>query len=157
MKKTRSRLFPALAGTALTLTLALSGCAGGNDSAQPAASDVTTSAVSISVDAASLRGHVDAATFLAAIQDPAVTVVDVRTPEEYAAGHLPNAININVESPTFIDEISALDPEGIYALYCRSSNRSRTAEETMLEEGFSQVFDLDGGVTVLDPSELVTN
>ena len=45
-------------------------------------------------------------------------IVDVRTPEEFAAGHVPGAINISVESPSFDSEIAALDPgKGTYLIY----------------------------------------
>ncbi|HHW83309.1 MAG TPA: rhodanese-like domain-containing protein [Actinomycetales bacterium] len=108
------------------------------------------------MDTSTLAGHVNSDIFLAAVQQEGVTVIDVRTPEEFAAGHLPGAININVESPAFASEIAALDKEGTYALYCRSANRSRLAENVMIADGFGRVFGLDGGVTALDPSELVT-
>ena len=84
-------------------------------------------------------------------------VIDVRTPQEFAAGHLPGAVNINVEDPSFATQIGELDPAGTYALYCRSANRSRVAEEVMLGAGFENVFGLEGGVTALDPNELVTD
>ena len=109
------------------------------------------------VDAAGLRGHVDAETFLAGAEQEGVTIIDVRSPAEYAEGHLPGALNINVEDPTFAAQIAELDTAGTYALYCRSGNRSRVAEEAMLAEGFTNVFGLEDGVGALDPADLVTD
>lgn len=73
-------------------------------------------------------------------------VLDVRTPAEFAQGHLPEAINIDVESPSFASEISTLDTGATYAIYCRSGNRSKTAMEQMKAAGFTNVTDLDGGI-----------
>lgn len=47
-------------------------------------------------------------------------VIDVRTPEEFATGHLDGAVNINWEDPTFTDQVATLDKDGVYVLYCRS-------------------------------------
>jgi len=147
---TSSRLATALAGGALALTLVLSGCGGGADDGAAngsAASDV----------AAPARGeHVDADTFRAGIQADNVTVIDVRTPQEFAAGHIEGALNINVESPDFAAQIADLDPEGTYAVYCRSGNRSRVAVQQMERAGLTNVFGLDGGIGALRKSDLVT-
>lgn len=72
-------------------------------------------------------------------------VIDVRTPEEFADGHLARARNIDIHSPTFADEIAALDPDGSYLVYCRTANRSAGARELMTELGFGDVADIDGG------------
>ena len=58
------------------------------------------------------------------IQESGVTVLDVRRPDEFAAGHLPNAININVESDSFKTEIAKLDKKGDYAIYCHKIGRA---------------------------------
>jgi rhodanese-related sulfurtransferase len=79
--------------------------------------------------------------------DPGITVIDVRTPEEYAEGHLADAdLLIDFYEGTFADEIAALDPDGEYLIYCRSGNRSGQTYELMRQLGFEQVYDLDGGV-----------
>ncbi|MFM2412018.1 MAG: hypothetical protein RLZZ587_351, partial [Actinomycetota bacterium] len=46
-------------------------------------------------------------------------VIDVRTPAEFAEGHLEGAVNINIEDPTFADQVSALSKDGTYVIYCR--------------------------------------
>jgi phage shock protein E len=92
---------------------------------------------------------VDAAAFLSTSAQPGVVVVDVRTPAEYAAGHLDGAINIDVESPTFDSEMAKLDQATTYAVYCRTGRRSAVAAGKMGEAGFTKVYNLQGGVTDL--------
>ena len=79
-------------------------------------------------------------------KEPGVITLDVRTAGEYSSGHLENAINLDVESPTFSQGLSKLDPEATYAVYCRSGNRSKTALDLMDEAGFTDAQDLDGGI-----------
>ncbi len=83
-------------------------------------------------------------------------MIDVRTPQEFAAGHIEGALNINVESPDFAAQIAALDPDGTYAVYCRSGNRSRVAMQQMEQAGLANVFGLEGGIGALRQSDLVT-
>ncbi|WP_084074971.1 rhodanese-like domain-containing protein [Demequina sp. NBRC 110052] len=90
--------------------------------------------------------HVGYSTFAAATEVEGVTVVDVRTAAEFAEGHLPGAVNIDVNSPAFADEIAALDPAADYAVYCRSGNRSRAAMAQMASAGFESMLGLEGGI-----------
>lgn len=69
-------------------------------------------------------------------------LIDVRTPEEFAAGHIAGAINISVQSlPDRLDEVP--NDETI-VVYCRSGNRSATATEILVDAGYSPVYDLGG-------------
>lgn len=79
-------------------------------------------------------------------QRAGVVTLDVRTPGEFASGHLPNAVNMDVESGTFAQQISTLNPETTYAVYCRSANRSKTALQQMSDAGIQNAQDLDGGI-----------
>ena len=81
-----------------------------------------------------------------AVASPGVTVVDVRTPEEFAAGHLRGAVNIDVNGPDFKAAVGELSKDGEYALYCRSGNRSATALATMKDLGFTHAYHLGGGI-----------
>jgi rhodanese-related sulfurtransferase len=82
-------------------------------------------------------------TVAAGAQVPAdVTVIDVRTPEEFAAGHLEGAVNLNVEDGTLQAGIADLDPTAEYIVYCRSGRRSAIAAEAMAAAGFTSVTDL---------------
>lgn len=73
-------------------------------------------------------------------------VIDVRTPQEYAEGRLAGARMIDIQSPTFADEIKELDPDASYLVYCRTANRSAGARRLMTELGFRDVADIEGGV-----------
>ena len=90
--------------------------------------------------------HVSADRFAEAVAMDGVVVVDVRTPDEFAAGHLPDAINIDVQGVDFDAQVAALDPEGEYAVYCRSGNRSRAAMEEMAADGVEHTVGLEGGI-----------
>ncbi len=72
------------------------------------------------------------------------TVIDVRTPEEFAEGHLEGAVNIDLSAPDFADRVGELDPAGAYVVYCRSGNRSAAAVEEMAELGFTDLTDVGG-------------
>lgn len=77
---------------------------------------------------------------------PSAMLIDVRTPEEYAQGHIANAINIDFYNPSFEKEIKALDPQKTYFIYCHSGNRSRQAVQIFTQNGILSVFDLEGGI-----------
>lgn len=64
-------------------------------------------------------------------------VIDVRTPAEYAGGHLEGALNIDVQGMNFAAEIEALDKTADYVIYCRSGNRSGQAISQMQSLGFT--------------------
>ena len=84
--------------------------------------------------------------FATKISDSSVTLVDVRTPGEFMSGHITGATNIDFESGTFEADIQKLDKSKIYAVYCRSGNRSGQATALMVKDGFKDVFNLNGGV-----------
>ena len=85
-------------------------------------------------------------------------VIDVRTPEEYAAGHVPGAVNIPFDQVA--ERISEVDaPDGV-ALYCMVGPRARKGESALLNAGYSSVFHLEGGLAAwkaaglpLEPAE----
>ncbi|HJE51174.1 MAG TPA: rhodanese-like domain-containing protein [Tessaracoccus flavescens] len=87
----------------------------------------------------------DAEQFKARAEEASAVLLDVRTPEEFAAGHIPGAININVEGD-FASGIASLDKSAPYAVYCRSGNRSAAAMKLMDEAGFEETFHLVGGI-----------
>jgi rhodanese-related sulfurtransferase len=70
------------------------------------------------------------------------TVIDVRTPEEFAAGHVDGATLVNFQDPGFATAIEELDPEVDYVVYCRSGNRSAQAATQMRSIGLDVT---DGG------------
>lgn len=73
------------------------------------------------------------------------TIIDVRTPEEYAEGHIQGALNINVRSEDFVTEIENLSKSDTLLVYCRSGRRSLYAAQVMVSFGFQKIYDLEGG------------
>lgn len=145
-----ARRLAATCAAVLALGLTAAGCAG-----SPDISATTGSAAS----AAPAQGaSLDAAGFAAALKRPGTTVVDVRTPAEFAQGHLPGAVNLDVSSPDFARRLATLDPAAPYAVYCRSGNRSAAALAQMSAAGFTAAYHLDGGVGAWSDAggELVT-
>jgi rhodanese-related sulfurtransferase len=74
----------------------------------------------------------------------APVVIDVRTPEEYATGHIPGALNIPFDQVAQrISEVEA--PHGV-ALYCMVGPRARKGESALLSAGYTSVLHLEGGL-----------
>ena len=84
--------------------------------------------------------------FIAAAEaDSAAVILDVRQPDEFAAGHLAKAINLDWLNPSaFSEGMAKLDKDHTYYIYCRSGRRSNAAASKMKREGF-RVFDMKGG------------
>jgi phage shock protein E len=78
--------------------------------------------------------------------DKNYVLLDVRTPEEFAAGSISNAININFHDEDFSRQIAELDRNTTYYIYCRSGNRSHKASKMMQQMDFKKVIELDGGI-----------
>lgn len=75
-----------------------------------------------------------------------MVVLDIRTPEEYAAGHLEGSVLIDFYEPDFADRLFELDPDVPYLIYCRSGNRSGQTRAMMQEMEFTNVVDVRGGI-----------
>lgn len=73
-------------------------------------------------------------------------ILDVRTKDEFNAGHLKSAANIDFYGNSFQDDIDELDKRKKYLLYCRSGNRSRQTMFMMRDLGFEEVYNLAGGI-----------
>lgn len=74
-----------------------------------------------------------------------IQLVDVRTEVEYKTGFIPNAINIDFLSPTFMEQISKLDKDRPILVYCEKGGRSAKCSETLKAAGFKKIYDLEGG------------
>lgn len=95
--------------------------------------------------------------FQEAISKTGVQLIDVRTPEEYAEGHIGNAVMANIRDARQFDaEVAKLNKEKPVYLYCRSGNRSQTAAKILEKDGF-KVFDLQGGILNWQKSKLPVN
>lgn len=81
-----------------------------------------------------------------ALYDGHVQLLDVRSAEEYAQGHIANAENIDVQQPDFIDKAKAkLDHANPVYVYCRSGKRSMLAAQKLVKAGY-QVVNLRDGI-----------
>lgn len=79
-------------------------------------------------------------------ETPNAVIVDVRTPGEYAQGHLSGAVNIDWKGTDFGKQIETLDKSKPVFVYCLSGGRSASAANKMRSEGFEQVYELNGGM-----------
>ena len=79
---------------------------------------------------------------------PDMVIIDVRTPQEYQAGHLDGAINLNYYSRGFLDRLKALDKNNTYIVYCRKGIRGGIALEMMRSLGFKEVYNILGGLAL---------
>ena len=110
--------------------------------AAPAAADPAAQAESISPS--ELQSRRDAGT--------APVVIDVRTSDEYASGHIPGAVNIPFDQVAArIREVEA--PHGV-ALYCMVGPRARRGEAALLTSGYESVFHIEGGLAAWEASGL---
>ena len=82
--------------------------------------------------------------FQKVIADTTVQVVDARTADEYAEGHIARATNIDVLQADFAEKASALDVKRTVAVYCRSGRRSKKAARILADKGY-RVVELDKG------------
>ena len=130
----------------------LTACGSDSDSAStattpaaPAGAEQPTGFTTVSADAA------------ASIIDDApedLVVLDVRTAEEFAAGHIDGAVQVDFYSPDFADQLAQLDPTVPYVVYCRSGNRSGQTLPIMESLGFASASDVEGGILAWQASGL---
>lgn len=79
-------------------------------------------------------------------EDATSLILDVRTPEEFSKGHLENAQNIDINGADFSGGIAKLDKTTPVFVYCLSGGRSASAAAQMRSEGFTKVYELEGGI-----------
>lgn len=135
-----------LAAALVLVLLAGSGC-GGSDSSDETPQSQAPAAASTAIAEPSAVQQ--------AVADGA-ELIDVRTPEEFDAGHLRGAVNIDLSAPDFDERIGALDKADGYVIYCASGNRAGTAIEIMRGQGFDDLTN-GGGFEDLAASGLPTD
>ncbi len=90
--------------------------------------------------------HVDVREALEVIENmPEIVIVDVRTPGEFAEGHIDGAINIDYYASDFRNNVRKLDPTKIYLVHCKTGVRSGRSVPIMLKEGIANIIHVDGG------------
>jgi rhodanese-related sulfurtransferase len=75
-----------------------------------------------------------------------LVVLDVRTPREFAEGHLVGAVNLDIQASDFSSRLQALDRGRTYLVYCRTGNRSIRAVRAMEELGFRSILHMPQGI-----------
>ena len=78
-------------------------------------------------------------------QEKNAVVLDVRTPDEFKKGHVPGAVNINVDDPSFNKKVAELDKSKTYLVHCARGVRSARAVSRLSGMGFDHLFDFAGG------------
>ena len=81
----------------------------------------------------------------AMIDKGSVVVVDVRTDGEWNAGHLKDALHIDISSSDFEKKIKAIEKNKTVVVYCAVGGRSSRAASSMTKMGFKKVYNMDGG------------
>ncbi len=84
--------------------------------------------------------------FKAQVENKKVQLIDVRTPAEFNGGHIKGAKNIDFFSGKFNVEFNKLNKDKAVYVYCRSGSRSRQTSKKLEAMGFSEVYDLRGGI-----------
>jgi len=133
------------------------GCSGGSDGAemdQSAAGQPVTSGADES-SPVTARRLITSAELMDRLESPTAPVVlDVRSPEEYAEGHIPGAINIPYDQiGAQIGSLEDYRERGL-VVYCRTGRRAGVAEDVLSEAGFEQLWDLEGHMVGWQEAEL---
>ena len=90
--------------------------------------------------------HVNVAQFETLLEKENGTILDVRTPEEWAEGIINGAQQMNYYDDDFATQIAALDKSKAVFVYCKAGGRSSSAAEVLKENGFTKIYNLDGGM-----------
>ncbi len=88
---------------------------------------------------------VDASRFAEVIENEQIQIIDTRTPAEFSEGHIPGAVNIDIDGEEFEAMVAKLDKSRPVAVYCRGGRRSKEAAEHMVSCGL-EVTELSNGI-----------
>jgi rhodanese-related sulfurtransferase len=91
--------------------------------------------------------NIDVAEWEKLRKDASVVVLDVRTAEEFADGHMPGAINLDIRGGKFAETLAGLDKSKTYLVHCAVGGRSAKACGQMDGMKFEKVLNLSGGIT----------
>jgi phage shock protein E len=83
-----------------------------------------------------------------------LVILDVRTPPEFAAGHIASAVDVDLAGATFETDVANLDPKAPYFVYCHTGRRSADAVAYLRQHGFSSVYELEGGISAWEAAGL---
>lgn len=133
----------------LTSTLFIFSCGGSEESdapeVNPTTNENTESQDTVIVEKFVKVMNVNAEAFKDKLVEEQGVLVDVRTAEEYAAGHIEGAINIDFNSASFSDDIDTLNKSTPVFVYCQAGGRSGKARDMMIDQGFETIYNLEDG------------
>ena len=78
-------------------------------------------------------------------KNKSIVILDVRTAEEFAGGHLKGAQNIDIKQSDAYNKLDKLNPKNTYLVYCRTNHRSGMAVDYMMQKGFKKVYQMMDG------------
>ena len=130
-------------GNLVAASLLFASCSNAQNKAGESATETSGQEQSAS---ASINKDIDVAEFESFVKADNGLLLDVRTPQEYAEGHLEGSTLIDINSATFKDEVAKLDRNTPVYVYCRSGGRSGRAADIMTDMGFKSVYNLEGGI-----------
>jgi len=87
-------------------------------------------------------------------QVPSKIILDVRTSEEFAEGHLEGALNIDIYDESFDEQLKMLEKDQPVFVYCKAGTRSEEASRHLRRLGFNQIYDLKGGIMAWENNNL---
>ncbi len=128
---------------AIALTASLSACSQANTQAKPDLQSGNHEQAESAMELTNI-GAKTAAKLLA--QDKDIIILDIRTPAEFASGHIDGAINIDFKSPDFATKIDALDKTKQYMVHCRSGGRSGRSLPLFQQKGFKHIIHMKDGI-----------
>jgi len=106
--------------------------------------------ISLSLNSQNEIKSIDFDEYLTLSKSKDFLIVDVRTPEEHQISRIKNSININFYDEKFIELFKKIDYDKHVLIYCRSGRRSLESVKILNDEGFSKLYDLNGGILALD-------
>ena len=112
-----------------------------------------TTLFSLIITTAVLAGDITISEAKKLVSAGEVTVIDVRTPEEFAAGHIKGAKSINVLSKDFEEKVALLDPKKPVLLHCKSGGRSTKALATFKKLNFEKIYHMNEGYDAWSAAE----
>ncbi|RAR75572.1 thioredoxin domain-containing protein [Flavobacterium aciduliphilum] len=104
--------------------------------------DANTQVISCNLDALSFSNKLKSTNH--------AQLIDVRTPEEFESNHIPNALNVDYNNPEFENQIAKLDKTKPTFVYCLSGGRSSEAVKLMEQMGFTELYNMEGGMMKWD-------
>ena len=90
--------------------------------------------------------HVDAEKAAKLVAEGKVTVLDVRTAEEFSEGHIEGAKNVDIFAKDFENQVAALDKKKPVLVHCQAGGRSMRSLPKLEKVGFPEIYHLDGGM-----------